>query len=265
MIDSSGKPLDPPSQAQFRVDFNVSSAQGTNYNSIDRAPELVSAVAPVYPSWAKRCGVEGRVVLHVQVDEEGRVVRTIAIGNPSASLAAAASAAVQQWRFEPHTLAGKPVAVAFLVPVNFELSPPPAGERQVQVGRPGVSPEQARLERELTYRSARMEASLGTDVRYVTTLTSEQPLLAYARSFAVRAQADADAVNAFNRTNRAIAIIDGDGRLVSVTHVDAKDDASRKRNEIILARTANLGPLPETPGGAIRRIAVMLPLEEPGR
>lgn len=263
VIDAGGKPLDPASQAQFRVDFNVSLAQSTDFHAIDHAPQVLSAVPPVYPSWARRCGVEGRVVLYVLIDKEGSVVRTIVVGNPPPSLAAAASSAVQQWRFQPHTVAGKSIAVAFRAPVNFELSSMAPGDRRVKVGRPSISHEQARLEQELTYRSAQMEADLGTDIRYVTALTPEQPLLEYARAFSVRAQGVEGASNRFTQTNRVMAIIDRDGRVVSVTHADAKDDAARKVNEIILARAANLGPLPETPGGAIRRIAILLPFEEP--
>ena len=263
VIDAGGKPLDPASQAQFRVDFNISLAQRTEFQAIDRAPQVLSAVPPVYPSWARRCGVEGRVVLFVQIDKEGRVVRTFVIGNPSASLSAAAATAVQQWRFQPHTVGGKSTAVAFLAPINFELSTPPLGGRQVvEVGRPGVNPELARIEQELTYRSAWMEADLGPDVRYVTFLTPEVPLLEYARAFAARAQAVENANHTFTQTNRVVAIIDRNGGVVSVTNVDAKDDTSRKRNEAILARAADLGPLPETPGGAIRRIAILLPFED---
>jgi hypothetical protein len=60
-----------------------------------------------------------------------------------------------------------------------------------------------------------------------------------------------------------MVILDRDGRVASVTNVDAKDETVRKGNETILASAANLGPLPETPGGAIRRIAILLPFEEP--
>ncbi|WP_412068275.1 energy transducer TonB [Rubrivirga sp. IMCC43871] len=94
--------------------------------SADVPPVLVGGAAAlseraVYPESARRDGVEGVVSVQLIVDEYGRVVDPVALGDPDSRLAEAAVAAVRASRFAPGQQDGEPVKVRFVVPVTFRL------------------------------------------------------------------------------------------------------------------------------------------------
>ncbi len=106
---ASTMPPPPPPQAPIRVGGDV------------KAPKLLKIVEPHYPPEAKRARVEGVVVLEATVTEAGTVNQVkIISGNPL--LVNAAIEAVQQWKYEPTILNGKPVAVILTAKVTFQLS-----------------------------------------------------------------------------------------------------------------------------------------------
>jgi len=77
---------------------------------------------PPYPGSARRAGVEGRVVLSVQVRTDGRIgsVR-VASSSGSAVLDSAAISAVKRWKFAPELKNGKAVTSTVNVPFTFDL------------------------------------------------------------------------------------------------------------------------------------------------
>jgi protein TonB len=77
---------------------------------------------PPYPSLARRRGYEGTVLLEVLVTEEGRVGElSVARSSGYKMLDRAALRAVRDWRFEPGTRGGRPMAMAVRIPVRFRL------------------------------------------------------------------------------------------------------------------------------------------------
>jgi TonB family protein len=78
---------------------------------------------PQYPNSARREGKEGRVLLRVLVDEEGRP-KTIEVNTSSGHdlLDRAASEAIKNWRFVPGHAGGKPIETWIKVPIDFQLS-----------------------------------------------------------------------------------------------------------------------------------------------
>jgi TonB family protein len=81
---------------------------------------LVSRVEPVYPEAARTRGTQGPVVLDVWVGRDGTVHKLAPIsGNPQ--LIAAATAAVQQWRFRPLFYEGQPEDFRTRITVTFRL------------------------------------------------------------------------------------------------------------------------------------------------
>lgn len=78
---------------------------------------------PHYPDSARRDGNEGRVLLRVLVDEEGRA-KAIEVNTSSGHemLDQAAIAALKKWRFVPARASGKPVETWVKVPIEFQLS-----------------------------------------------------------------------------------------------------------------------------------------------
>jgi protein TonB len=79
-------------------------------------------VSPTYPFRAKRRGVEGKVVVRFLVDKQGRVSQsTVVRADPEGVFEQSALKAVRQWRFQPGTKDGRPVATWVQVPIRFEL------------------------------------------------------------------------------------------------------------------------------------------------
>jgi TonB family protein len=81
---------------------------------------LIHRVEPTYPQQARIQKLVGAVVLDATVAEDGSV-REVKVVNGSPLLAAAATAAVQQWRYRPSQLNGKPIAVEKQITIVFKL------------------------------------------------------------------------------------------------------------------------------------------------
>lgn len=77
---------------------------------------------PTYPPMARRLGIEGLVVLRVQVSAKG-TPEQVAVAQTSGTpvLDEAALRAVEGWSFVPARLGEKPIAHAVDVPVRFQL------------------------------------------------------------------------------------------------------------------------------------------------
>jgi TonB family protein len=84
-------------------------------------PVALERSAPVYPAAAREAGVAGAVVADLVIDELGAVRDVVMQKSPSDDLSAAAINALEQWRFAPATIDGKPVAVRYVVTVMFRL------------------------------------------------------------------------------------------------------------------------------------------------
>jgi periplasmic protein TonB len=78
---------------------------------------------PNYPDSARREGREGRVLLRVLVDDQGRS-KQVEINSSSGSevLDRAAAAAIKRWRFHPARYGDQPVESWLRVPIEFRLA-----------------------------------------------------------------------------------------------------------------------------------------------
>jgi len=78
---------------------------------------------PQYPDSARRAGKEGRVLLRVLVDKEGRT-KAIEVNTSSGHdlLDRAAAEAIKRWRFVPAHIGTKPIETWVKVPIEFQLS-----------------------------------------------------------------------------------------------------------------------------------------------
>jgi periplasmic protein TonB len=77
---------------------------------------------PAYPQMARRLGIEGLVVLRVQVSAKGLPEQVVVAQTSGQTvLDEAALRAVQGWSFVPARLGDKPIAHAVDVPVRFQL------------------------------------------------------------------------------------------------------------------------------------------------
>jgi len=83
----------------------------------------VLKMQPVYPPVARAAHVEGKVLLHAIIDQDGAVESLDVISGP-ALLQGAAVNAVKQWKYRPYLIDGVARKVDTKVTVNFQLSKP---------------------------------------------------------------------------------------------------------------------------------------------
>jgi protein TonB len=92
------------------------------YVYVEELPAPVRRVDPEYPALAREAGVSGRIVAHLLVGRDGRVLDVrIDERHSIPMLDEAALRAARQWAFTPALANGKPVAVWVAVPFNFRL------------------------------------------------------------------------------------------------------------------------------------------------
>jgi len=92
-------------------------------DEVDRQPRLVKRLPPLYPFEAKRKKIQGKVIIKVIVNKEGKATEPVVLeSHPKGVFEAAALRAVKRWRFRPATKGGNPVDVYVVLPILFELA-----------------------------------------------------------------------------------------------------------------------------------------------
>jgi len=86
----------------------------------EQQKHLVASVPPNYPEVARLAGIEGDVTLRILVGEDGTVRDLRPVSGPPV-LARAAMRAVEQWRYAPALVDGRPVDVVTTVTFAFHL------------------------------------------------------------------------------------------------------------------------------------------------
>jgi len=77
---------------------------------------------PSYPALSRRLGEQGRVVLRVLVDANGRAGQVeVRASSGAERLDESARATVSGWKFVPAKRGGEPFAEWVLVPISFKL------------------------------------------------------------------------------------------------------------------------------------------------
>jgi len=85
-------------------------------------PATIYSPRPEYPAEALQQGIEGRVVLRVEIDAAGKVTATKVLRSSGSKLLdEAARRTVLKWRFDPPRRLGRPVASKIAVPIRFEI------------------------------------------------------------------------------------------------------------------------------------------------
>ena len=91
-------------------------------DQVDQRPSIVRRSSVEYPSRARRRAIEGRVVVQLVVDTEGRARECrIRSAEPGGWFEDAALAAAEKMRFMPGRIKGKAVNTVVLVPFSFSL------------------------------------------------------------------------------------------------------------------------------------------------
>ncbi|MCP4201200.1 MAG: energy transducer TonB [bacterium] len=85
------------------------------------APVPIEKTQPAYPAEARELKHQGRVVLRMVINAEGVIEGIEVLEGQPYGLSEAAVAAAKTWRFKPALYEGEPVAVVYMVTVNFRL------------------------------------------------------------------------------------------------------------------------------------------------
>jgi protein TonB len=93
-----------------------------DFIAFDQAPRLVTAVKPEYPDIARKAGVEGRVVVWVIIDEEGRVISAEIAASDAPILNQASLDAAYKHKFEPAYQREVPVKAKISLRFRFVLN-----------------------------------------------------------------------------------------------------------------------------------------------
>ena len=101
------RPPDPP-QTPVRIGGEI------------RPPVLLHRVEPIYPGLAVSAHVEGIVILEAIIDTDG-TVQSLKVLRSVPLLDKAAVTAVEQWRYSPVMLNGRPVPAILTVVVSFKF------------------------------------------------------------------------------------------------------------------------------------------------
>ncbi len=88
-------------------------------SELDRRPRVISAPELVKPYELSREGISGRVRLKVLIEPSGRVKVLDVISSDHPRLVRHARQFAEQCLYESPTRNGKPVAVAFILPINY--------------------------------------------------------------------------------------------------------------------------------------------------
>jgi len=85
------------------------------------APQFLHREMPIYPLMARRLGREGKVLLRLTIDENGRLLNIEVIKGAGFGFTEAAIEAVKKSTFQPAMHDGIPVMSKALLPIRFSL------------------------------------------------------------------------------------------------------------------------------------------------
>lgn len=89
-------------------------------SEMTRLDESAPRIEPSYPGFEALYGVTGTVKVSVDVDANGKVIKSaLWVSSGSPALNEAATRAIAQWKFRPATFDGKPTTGVAFIPVIF--------------------------------------------------------------------------------------------------------------------------------------------------
>jgi len=99
------------------------SGEGSDaFYAFDTPPTPIKKVAPEYPELARSAGAEGKVLVEIIVDRNGRVIDARVVSSDTIpALADAAKKAAMGWLFTPAKQRDLPVKARIVIPFEFKI------------------------------------------------------------------------------------------------------------------------------------------------
>jgi TonB family protein len=86
------------------------------------APQIRVGATPEYPEWARRQGIQGTVILDIEVLASGNIGAIEVFRSLIPDLDKAAVDAVRKWQMQPAMSGGQPVSVWLRQPITFTIN-----------------------------------------------------------------------------------------------------------------------------------------------
>lgn len=90
-------------------------------SDLERRPEVISQVAPIYPAELRKARIEGSVTVVFVLSEEGRVEDARVENSTRPEFEKPALDAVRRWRFKPGQKDGQAVKTYLRLPIRFSV------------------------------------------------------------------------------------------------------------------------------------------------
>ncbi len=126
----TAKPVAAPVAQEPAIDSAAQAAPAVASHAANSGPVVddfqrvsyLDRSLPLYPISARKRGIEGRVLLHVDIDPMGLpALIKLAKSSGSEALDKAAMEAVRQWKFKPARRGHHAVAASVTIPIHFKL------------------------------------------------------------------------------------------------------------------------------------------------
>jgi len=123
-LDFDEAPIDlppPPPPGSRDGDAPPEEEEIVEFWAVEKKPELVKQVMPVYPEVARKAGLEGVVYVQFVVGANGRVKNAVVLRGPEIFREAALNAIVQ-FTFKPAVQNDRNIPVRMSMPIRFRLA-----------------------------------------------------------------------------------------------------------------------------------------------
>jgi protein TonB len=93
--------------------------------ALEKEPQFVNQVKPVYPEIARKAGLEGRLVVRVLIDKDGKPQKAQVVKSTGIeAFEESAIDAVMKSSYSPAIQNGRPVKCWMTIPIKFSLNSP---------------------------------------------------------------------------------------------------------------------------------------------
>ena len=120
--DSLGTAADANARIEVQPKIETEEEDPLVWVPVEKLPEIVKDVPPVFPEIARRAGVEGRVWVRVLVNKDGRVKKALIVKTDAEIFNDPALEAARQWVFSPAVMNHGPVSVWVVRIMSFRLN-----------------------------------------------------------------------------------------------------------------------------------------------
>lgn len=110
-------------QIEISDDTKIEDDPGmSDFIPVEKAPQIVQSVQPVYPDIARRAGMEGTVWVNILVEKDGKPKKAVVVKEDAGGLFNdAAIAAAMKYQFTPAIMNAGPVKVWVAIKFKFQL------------------------------------------------------------------------------------------------------------------------------------------------